>query len=572
MSFRKTLGQLTIGIFAIILVDVRLANADEPIATFAVISNPYVTTLPAEQIKDERGSVRDFLAKTAPAAMEKTATLVNQVDLDAIVVLGSLTWAGSDADFEAVHEHLEKIKVPILTVPGRRDRLSGSLAGYRQRFSETDVSRSSKTIRGVQLIFADDLHGDPDGASERLKEQLASSRDSRAVLLFAGKEGEFSRSKLTTEHKEFWSLIEQQKVAVRFEPSRYSHRVGYEETLPIWTVGSTGWSTRGTIAVVRVFADRIEMAQVADPTQPAFTLSVPNPVNAPRMKRIAEDPYACPSYSADLALKPEFTFAFVSDPQFDRERGRDALIAKAESAIKELNHLNPAMVFITGDLVNNNLPEEWEIFNRVFEELKPARHVVAGNHDVLFNYDFVEESYSSAPQEKPEYAAIVQKALEAAKTEGFTGPTALFERYTGSKPRQTILHKDCAFITVDFLTQRASSNQISYLEEQLKKTSSRRHTFVLAHYPCLSAFGNNVQPQLGGTEVLSLLHQHRVIGYLFGHRHRNGFRMHERTAHVLTDNMGTIHLVHVFPDHIVVGKKLVGATLYEKLTLNSPRN
>ncbi len=48
------------------------------------------------------------------------------------------------------------------------------------------------------------------------------------------------------------------------------------------------------------------------------------------------------------------------------------------------------MVFIAGDLVNNNLPEKWEIFNRVFAKLKPPRHVVPGNHDVLFNYSFVE--------------------------------------------------------------------------------------------------------------------------------------------------------------------------------------
>jgi hypothetical protein len=42
------------------------ATAEEPIATIAVVSNPYITTLPAEQIKDENGSLRGFLAKTTP--------------------------------------------------------------------------------------------------------------------------------------------------------------------------------------------------------------------------------------------------------------------------------------------------------------------------------------------------------------------------------------------------------------------------------------------------------------------------------------------------------------------------
>ena len=67
------------------------ATAEEPIATIAVVSNPYITTLPAEQIKDENGSPRGFLAKTAPASMLKTVELVNEIQPDVLVVLGSLT-------------------------------------------------------------------------------------------------------------------------------------------------------------------------------------------------------------------------------------------------------------------------------------------------------------------------------------------------------------------------------------------------------------------------------------------------------------------------------------------------
>jgi len=71
--------------------------------------------------------------------------------------------------------------------------------------------------------------------------------------------------------------------------------------------------------------------------------------------------------------------------------------------------------------------------------------------------------------------------------------------------------------------------------------------------------------------MLAMLREYKVIGNLFGHRHRNGFRKHERTAHVLTDNMRTIHLFHVFPDRVVVGRKRVGVPLYEKLTLFAER-
>ena len=221
-------------------------------------------------------------------------------------------------------------------------------------------------------------------------------------------------------------MIEQQKIAARFDPVRYGHQTYYEQTLPIWSVGSTAWSARGAISLIRVYAKSIEITELSDPTQPAFSLTIPNPVNAPRMKPVADDPYQCPSYSADLAEKPIFTFAHISDPQFDRERNLATLIQKAKAGIEELNQLNPQMVFITGDLVNNNLPEEWMMFNEIFSKLKPTRHDIPGNHDVLFNYDFVESMYSSAPTKNPQYNQIVRAAVAQAAKEGFTGSTALY--------------------------------------------------------------------------------------------------------------------------------------------------
>lgn len=545
--------------------------ADEPLARIAVVSNPYITTLSAAEIMDESGSPRGFLATTGPDSMKKTVSLVNVLKPDAFVALGSLTWSGSDDDFAAFAEYFDQIEVPKFTVPGHRDQLSGSLVGYQKVFGEYDAKNSLQTINGVHLGFTSDLHADPDAATERLNKQLTAAGDAKGVLLFADLNRVMPRSKLTPAHEAFQRLIEQHHVAARLSPTRYGHMPGYENTLPIWTVGSTAWATRGAVTLIKVFADRVEMAEVSEPDASTFSLTIPNPVTVPRMASAADDSFGCPSYSEDLKLKPNFSFALVSDPQFDREASREYLITKATAAIRELNRLDPEFVLVAGDLVNNNLPEEWELFNQLFSELKPPKHVVPGNHDVLFNYDFIEASYSSAPEKKPEYAKIVKQALADAAKEGFTGPAALYEKYTGAKPRQLIEHKDCAFITVPFLTMRADPEQVDFLKEQLERSKDRKHVFVVAHYPSLPAFGNNLQPQLGGTEVLSLLHEHRVTGYLFGHRHRNGFRMHERTAHVLTDNMLSIHVLHVFDDRIVVGRKRVGAPLYEKLTIASPR-
>lgn len=545
------------------------ADGELPLATIAVISNPYITALPPKEIRDERGSLRDFLSSTGPPSLEQSIQLVHELEPDVFVILGSLTWTGSEADFDAFEEHLKTIQRPVYLTPGHLDRRDDSFETYRRRFSRYDASNSIRKVNGVHLLFANDLHADPDVAVDRMTKQLRGSQP-KAILVFAGKQTEFSPSKLTPTHS-FWDFVLQSKVAARLDPTRYSHRILYEKTLPIWTVGSSAWSARGAVTVVRVYADRVVMTEVGSLSKRPFAISVPNPITHERLNSAEDDEFRCPTYTENLAKGPDFTFALVSDPQFDRERNRETLIRRANAAIQDINRLHPEIVFIAGDLVNNNLPEEWNIYNDVFSKLEPTRAVVAGNHDVLFNYDFVEASYASASQKNPDYAAKVKLALDAAAKEGFTGPTALFEKYTGSKPSRLILHRDCAFVTTPLLTTRAEPHELHRLREHLEQTKKYRHVFVIAHYPSLPAFGNNIQPQLGGTEILGLLHQHRVTGFLFGHRHRNGFEMHERTAHVLTDNMGSIHLFHVFPDRIVIGRKQVDVPLYETLTIFSTR-
>ena len=551
-------------------------QAEEPIATIAVVSNPYITKLPPKEIKDERGSVRDFLAKIGPDSLSKAVHLINRLRPDAAVIQGSLTWSGSPADFAAVRKFVDQINVPVYTMPGHRDRSNGTLEVYRETFGDLDADAKLKSVNNVTLVFASDLHGKPDASSSRIRTQLSQASQSKAspakaVLLFADRDGEFKRSVLNTEHEAFFSIVNEFKVAIRFDPIRYGYRVRCENTLPVRSVGSLAWSERGSVALVRVYDDRVEVAQVSDPEQPTFSLVVPNPVTRPRLPRVEDDRYECPSYSEDRAAKPDMTFALISDPQFDRKTNRNLLIQLADAGIQELNRFAPDVVLAAGDLVNNNLPEEWKLFQKHFGLLKPPLEVVAGNHDVLFNYNFVESLYASASKAAPEYAKLVAAAVKDASDEGYNGPTALFEKFTGRKPDRIAEYGDTAFITISFMTQRADDAQMKFLRNALEKTKDKGHVFVVAHYPSLPAFGYSLQPQLGGDEVLSLLHQYRVTGYLFGHRHHNGFRMHDRTAHVLSDNMRSIHLFHVFPDRITIGRKHIGAPLYERLTIPSTR-
>lgn len=542
---------------------------EEPLATFAVASNPYITTLPPEEIKDENGRVRDFLAKTAPPAMETMVGIVNELKPDALIVLGSMTWSGLPEDFAKFKAYLDQVASPTLLVPASRDVLAENHAEWLNSLGDLNATNQVRAISGVRLAFVDDLHTDPDAAVARLKSQLAAAGPGSATLLLSA-HPPVGRS-LRTDHAEFWKLVEEEKIAAEFEASRYGYAVDLEKTLPTSRVGSIGWSTRGAITRIRVFKDEVEISQFSGPDKPTFSLRVPNPANAPRLALAADDPHQCLSYTAELAKKPDFTVALISDPQFDRERSRQYLIDLAEAGVADLNRLNPDAVIITGDLVNNNIPEEWELFNATFSKLKPKRIDVPGNHDVLFNYDFVEASYSNAPTQKPEYDKLVQTALAEAKKEGFEGPTALFEQFTGSPPRQLVEIGDAAFITVPFLTTRADAEQVAYLRQQLQACADKRHVFVAAHYPALPIFGNNLLPNRGGAEVLDMLKEYNVAGFLFGHRHRNGFAMHENTAHVLTDNMKSIHLLHVHNDHIVIGRKRIGVPIYETVSIKTPR-
>ncbi|MCH2372484.1 MAG: hypothetical protein MK324_18460, partial [Pirellulales bacterium] len=57
-------------------------GAEVPLATIAVVSNPYITTLPPDQIKDENGRLREFIAKTGPDACSKAVNLINRLKPD----------------------------------------------------------------------------------------------------------------------------------------------------------------------------------------------------------------------------------------------------------------------------------------------------------------------------------------------------------------------------------------------------------------------------------------------------------------------------------------------------------
>ena len=93
-------------------------SAEEPICRIAAVSNPYITTLSAKELGE-----RSWIEQIAPAGLERSIALANAVKPDAMVVLGSLTWTGSDDDFERVKKFLSRVEAPLYIVPGVKDLL-----------------------------------------------------------------------------------------------------------------------------------------------------------------------------------------------------------------------------------------------------------------------------------------------------------------------------------------------------------------------------------------------------------------------------------------------------------------
>ena len=340
-------------------VSLAIVSAEEPICRIAAISSPYITTLSAKELGE-----RSWIEQVAPAGLERSIALANAVKPDAMIVLGSLTWTGSDDDLGRAKKDLSRFKAPLYVVPGVKDLVDGKDERFLKYFSDENVAGQSVNVKGVHLLFAplNERTGDAQNrAIEQMKTGLAKSDGAKAVLLFSELEYPAPQDPKSTSapQKEYWDLIHDHNVAVRFIGG-HAHSVGYDDSLPYWSIPSSGWSytPKWPIALISVYKKHIELDLVHEGFQPLQRLVVPNPVVAERMPKAADDPYGVPTYSEDLKQQPKLTFIQLSDSQFDdgsvpRYGARYANDEQMnELAAAQVNRLNPAMVFMTGDLTN----------------------------------------------------------------------------------------------------------------------------------------------------------------------------------------------------------------------------
>ena len=437
---------------------IAVDSKEKPICRIAAISSPYITTLSTKELGE-----RSWLAQIAPAGLERSISLANALKPDAMIVLGSLTWTGSDDDFLRVKMLLSRIEAPLYVVPGAKDLVDGKDDIFLKNFAKENVAGQSVSVKGVHLQFAplyEQTGKAQESALNQMKTGLAKTQDAEAVLLFS--DLDFPTPKdpksMSAIQKQFWNLIHDHKVAVRFTGG-HSHSVGLVDSLPYWSIPSSGWSysPKWPIALISVYTKRIELDLVHDGFQPPQQLVVPNPVAAERMVKADADPYGIPTYSEDLKRKPELTFIQLSDSQFDdgtvpRYAARYAFDEQMnELAAAQVNRLNPPLVFMTGDLTNKNTQVEWETFNRIYSKLKMPFYPVPGNHDTLddrakLNRDALGDLLESSVKNWQ-----LADKLSGGKTDD---RTALYRHFTKREPYYAVEKDGCVFICLN--TREAS--------------------------------------------------------------------------------------------------------------------
>ena len=195
-----------------------------------------------------------------------------------------------------------------------------------------------------------------------------------------------------------------------------------------------------------------------------------------------------------------FTFVQMSDPQigfFDRSPGYGQSDSLMMAAVAAVNALEPACVFMTGDMVNDPYDAVQDSIYRVrIAEVKAPVYVIPGNHDMK---GFSEEEHSH------------------------------YMSMRGSD-RFSLRERDCAFIGFDsncILDKAADfeAEQLAWLKSELSAARGYRYVFVFLHCPIIREAidereDNSNFPVGKREEYIGLFKEYGVTAVFAGHTHQ----------------------------------------------------
>lgn len=197
-----------------------------------------------------------------------------------------------------------------------------------------------------------------------------------------------------------------------------------------------------------------------------------------------------------IATSCSFTFVQMTDPQIGFELSEEKTDTLFKTAVAEVNALDPALVVITGDLVNWAYSDKQDSIYFAGRALIQAPvYELPGNHDIRTN----------EPQSRERY-------------EKLHGDTRFSVRKNG-----------CAFIGIDSNCikngeEELEAEQLEWLRRELTKALKARYTFVFLHCPIIRQTIDEPEDYFNFSipkrrEYIDLFKEYGVDAVFAGHTH-----------------------------------------------------
>ena len=191
-----------------------------------------------------------------------------------------------------------------------------------------------------------------------------------------------------------------------------------------------------------------------------------------------------------------FTFVQMTDPQIGFVVGAERSDTMMKAAVAEVNALDPAVVVITGDLVNWAYSDkEDSIYFVRRADIKVPVYELPGNHDIR----------TGEPESRERYARL------------------------HGEPRFAFRKHGCAFIGIDSNCIKngetdLEQEQLEWLKTQLKASCRARHTFVFMHCPVIRQTIDEPEDYFNFSaekrqEYIGLFKKYGVDAVFSGHTH-----------------------------------------------------
>lgn len=219
------------------------------------------------------------------------------------------------------------------------------------------------------------------------------------------------------------------------------------------------------------------------------------------------------------ACSREFTIVQITDPQFgmfSENKGISEESLLYEKAINKINKLNPAFVFITGDLVHDRTNQsQWNEFKRITSLIDAKFYVTPGNHDI-----------GQEPTEKD---------------------ISAFREMFGYD-RFSFTYRNCRFIGFNSNLIKAGASELEmeqreWLRKELESATGAKQVFLFCHHPFFINTPDepeeyfNIKPEVR-KEYLSMFEESGVDAIFAGHLHRNASSQAGNIQMITTSSAG----------------------------------